>query len=33
MQSEERELITGLFGRLQPFESQPRDGEADALIK
>ena len=33
MQSEERELITGLFGRLQPFEAQPRDGEADALIK
>ena len=33
MQSEERELITGLFGRLQPFESQPRDGEADALIR
>ena len=33
MRSEERDLITGLFGRLQPFESQPRDGEADALIK
>src|SRR5215218_7610243 len=33
MQSQERELITGLFGRLQPFESQPRDAEADALIK
>ncbi|HZX82227.1 MAG TPA: DUF2076 domain-containing protein, partial [Reyranella sp.] len=33
MQSEERELITGLFSRLQPFESQPRDGEADALIR
>ena len=33
MQSEERELITGLFGRLQPFESQPRDPEAEALIK
>jgi len=33
MQSEERELITGLFGRLQPFEAQPRDGEAEALIK
>ena len=32
MQSQERELITGLFGRLQPFESQPRDGEAEALI-
>src|SRR5262245_66211620 len=33
MQSEERELITGLFGRLQPFEAQPRDSEAEALIK
>ena len=33
MQAEERELITGLFGRLQPFEAQPRDGEAEALIK
>lgn len=33
MQSEERELIRGLFGRLQPFEAQPRDGEAEALIK
>jgi hypothetical protein len=33
MQSQERELISGLFGRLQPFESQPRDGEAEALIK
>ena len=33
MQSEERELITGLFGRLQPFESQPRDPEAEALIR
>jgi hypothetical protein len=33
MQSQERELITGLFGRLQPFESQPRDSEAEALIK
>src|SRR5471030_2898466 len=33
MQSQERDLITGLFGRLQPFESQPRDGEAEALIK
>lgn len=33
MQSQERELITGLFGRLQPFETQPRDGEAEALIK
>ena len=33
MQSEERELITGLFGRLQPFESQARDSEAEAMIK
>lgn len=33
MQSEERELITGLFGRLQPFESQQRDGEAETLIR
>jgi hypothetical protein len=33
MQQQERELIAGLFGRLQPFESQPRDPEAEALIK
>jgi hypothetical protein len=33
MQSQERELISGLFGRLQPFEAQPRDSEAEALIK
>jgi hypothetical protein len=33
MQNQERELITGLFGRLQPFESQARDAEAEALIK
>lgn len=33
MQNQERELITGLFGRLQPFESQPRDAEADAMIR
>jgi len=33
MQSQERELIVGLFGRLQPFETQPRDPEAEALIK
>jgi hypothetical protein len=33
MQSEERELISGLFGRLQPFEGQPRDSEAEAMIK
>ena len=33
MQNQERELITGLFGRLQPFETQPRDAEAEALIR
>jgi uncharacterized protein len=33
MQAQERELITGLFGRLQPFEAQARDGEAEALIR
>ena len=33
MQAQERELIAGLFGRLQPFESQPRDPEADSLIR
>ena len=33
MQSQERELISGLFGRLQPFEAQQRDGEAEALIR
>jgi len=33
MQSEERELIGGLFGRLQKFETQPRDSEAEALIR
>ena len=33
MQQQERELIAGLFGRLQPFESQPRDPEAEALIR
>ena len=32
MQAQERELISGLFGRLQQFESQPRDAEAEALI-
>jgi hypothetical protein len=32
MQSQERDLITGLFGRLQQFEAQPRDPEAEALI-
>ena len=33
MQSQERDLITGLFGRLQQFEAQPRDGEADLIEK
>jgi uncharacterized protein len=33
MQSQERDLITGLFGRLQPFETQPRDADAEAMIK
>jgi hypothetical protein len=33
MQSQERELIAGLFDRLRPFESQPRDAEAEALIR
>src|SRR5215471_7244863 len=33
MQPQERDLITGLFGRLQPFESQARDPEAEALIR
>ena len=33
MQSQERDLIAGLFGRLQQFEAQPRDPEAEALIR
>jgi len=33
MQNQERELITGLFDRLQPFEAQPRDAEAEVLIR
>src|SRR5262245_16331090 len=33
MQQQERELISGLFDRLQPFEAQPRDPEAEAPIK
>lgn len=33
MQAQERELIAGLFGRLQSFESQPREPEAEALIR
>lgn len=32
MQAEERDLITGLFDRLRPFDSQPRDPEAEQLI-
>jgi hypothetical protein len=32
MQQQERDLITGLFGRLQQFENQPRDSEAERLI-
>lgn len=33
MQQHERDLISGLFDRLKPFESQPRDGEAESFIK
>ena len=32
MQSQERDLISDLFGRLQQFEAQPRDRDAEALI-
>jgi len=32
MQQQERDLIADLFGRLQQFESQPRDSEAERLI-
>jgi len=32
MQAEERDLISGLLDRLQPFDSQPRDPEAERLI-
>jgi len=32
MQAHERELIAGLFERLRPFDSQPRDPEAERLI-
>ncbi|MCW5734674.1 MAG: DUF2076 domain-containing protein [Enhydrobacter sp.] len=32
MQQQERDLIADLFGRLQQFESQPRDPEAERLI-
>lgn len=33
MQSQERDLISGLFDRLKPFEAQPRDAEAEAMIR
>lgn len=33
MQQQERDLISGLFDRLKPFELQSRDGEAEAFIK
>jgi hypothetical protein len=33
MQQQERELISGLFDRLKPFEVQPRDAEADQFIR
>jgi len=32
MQSQERDLIEGLFGRLKAYEAQPRDPEAERLI-
>jgi hypothetical protein len=32
MQSQERDLIQGLFDRLKAYEAQPRDPEADRLI-
>jgi hypothetical protein len=32
MQSEERDLIAGLFDRLRSFEAQPRDPEAERFI-
>lgn len=32
MQQQERDLISGLFDRLKPFESQPRDGEVEQFI-
>jgi hypothetical protein len=32
MQQQERDLIADLFGRLQPFENQQRDAEAERLI-
>jgi hypothetical protein len=33
MTPQEREMIAGLFTKLQPFESQPRDSDADKLIR
>ncbi len=33
MQQQERDLISGLFDRLKPFELQSRDGEAESFIK
>jgi uncharacterized protein len=32
MQAEERDLISGLFERLKPFDAQPRDPEVERLI-
>ena len=32
MQQQERDLISGLFDRLKPFESQPRDNEVELFI-
>lgn len=32
MQQQERDLISGLFDRLKPFESQPRDNEVEQFI-
>ena len=32
MQQQERDLIADLFGRLQQYENQPRDAEAERLI-
>ena len=32
MQAEERDLISGLFERLRPFDAQPRDPEAERLF-
>jgi hypothetical protein len=32
MQQQERDLVAGLFDRLQQFENQPRDPEAERLI-